>query len=118
MLADLPLGIRERLEQQTIYLFRSFLEFSSGRVDCRQHDFGIDYTINQNASICASFLGISRLRQFGRFDPEDMARALSKSKIFAEQSKPDIPNPLDWGFHMMAHVPVGFPDNYLVQCHH
>ncbi|KAL9045619.1 MAG: hypothetical protein Q9214_001366 [Letrouitia sp. 1 TL-2023] len=114
MAADFPIGIRKGLEQQTIYLFRSFLEFSNGKVDCRQHDLGIDYTTSQNASLCASFLGFSYSRQFGRFDPEDMAGALSRSKIFAEQSKPDIPNTLDWGLHMMAYVPIGFPDNYLV----
>ncbi|KAL9627598.1 MAG: hypothetical protein Q9164_007558, partial [Protoblastenia rupestris] len=113
MATDFPIGIRKGLEQQTTLLFRSFLEFSNGKVDCRQHDFGMDYTTSQNASLCASFLGISCPRQFGRFDPEEMQSALSKSKLFAEQSKPDIPNTLDWGLHMMAYVPVGFPDNYL-----
>jgi len=117
MAADFPIRIQEGLEQQMISLFRSFLELSDGKVDCRQHDFGMDYTTSQNASLCASFLGISCSRQFGRFDPEEMQAALSKSKLFAEQSKPDIPNTLDWGLHIMAYVPVGFPDNYLVQCY-
>ena len=115
--ADFPIGTRKGLEQQTISLFRSFLEFSDGKVDYRQHDFGMDYTTSQNASLCASFLGIFCSCQFGRFDPEEMHGALSKSKLFAERSKPDIPNTLDWGLYMMAYVPVGFPDNYLVQCY-
>ncbi len=114
MAADFPIGIRKELEQQMISLFRSFLEFSDGKVDCRQHNFGMDYTTSQNASLCASFLGISCSSQFGRFDPEEMQGALSKSKLFAEHSKPDIPNTLDWGLYMMAYVPIGFPDKYLV----
>ena len=117
MAADFPIGIRKGLEQQTISLFRSFLEFSDGKVGCRQYSFGMNYTTSQNASLCASFLGISCSRQFGRFDPEEMQGALSKSKLFAEQSKPDISNTLDWGLYMMTYVPVGFPDNYLVQCY-
>ena len=43
-----------------------------------------------------------------------MQGALSKSKLFAEHSKLDILNTLDWGLYMMVYVPVGFPDNYLV----
>lgn len=117
MAADFPIEIRKGLEQQTISLFRSFLELSDGKVDCRQHDFGMNYTTSQNASLCASFLGISCSRQFERFDSKEMQGALFKSKLFAEQSKPGISKILDWGLHMMAYVPVGFPDNYLVQCY-
>lgn len=65
MAADFPIEILKELEQQTISIFRSFLEFFGGQVDCRQHDFGMDYTISQNASLCASFLGIFCSRQFG-----------------------------------------------------
>ena len=36
----------------------SSFEFSDDKVNGRQHDFGIDYTISQNASLCASFLVI------------------------------------------------------------
>jgi hypothetical protein len=117
MSADFPIGIREGLEQQTISLFRSLLESSGGKVDCRQHDFGINYTTSQNASLCASFLGVFCSRQFGRFDPEEMQGTLSKSKLFAELSKPDVSDALEWSLRMMILVPVGFPDNYLVQCY-
>lgn len=117
MAADVPTGIREGLKRQTTSLFRSLLESSGGKVDCRQHDFGINYTTNQNASLCASLLGISYSRQFGCFDPEEMRGALSKSKLFAELSKPDLPGTLEWSLRMMVLVPVGFPDNYLVRCY-
>ena len=117
MAVDAPIEIREGLEQQTISLFRSLLESSGSKVDCRQHDFGIDYTVSQNASLCASLLGVFFSQQFGRFDPEDMQGALSKSKLFAELSKPDLPDTVEWSRRMMVLVPVGFPDNYLVRCH-
>ena len=68
-------------------MFRNLLESSGGKVDCRHHDFGIDYTVSQNASLYASLLGVFFSQQFGRFDPEDMQDALSKSKLFAELSK-------------------------------
>ncbi len=95
MAADFPIGIREGLGQQTISLFRSLLESSGDKVDCRQHDFRINYTTSQNASLCASLLGVFSSRQFGRFDPKEMQGALSKSKIFAELSKPDFPDTLE-----------------------
>lgn len=112
--ADLSIEIRKESERQTISLFRSFLEFFHDRVNCRQHNFGMDYTTSQNASLCVTFLGIFCSRQFGHFDLEEMQDALFKSKLFAEQSRSDMPNILDWGLYMMACVPVGFSDNYLV----
>lgn len=117
MTADFPVGTREGLKQQTISIFRSILELSDDKVDCRQHDFGLDFTTSQNASLCASLLGVSGSRQFGRFDPEEMQVALSKSKLFAGLPKADLPDPLEWSLRMMKSVPVGFPDNYLVQCY-
>lgn len=98
-------------------LFQSFLEFSGGKEDYPQHDIGTDYTTSQNASLCAGFLGIPYSRHPGRFHPEEMQGALSKSKLLMEQSEPDIPSALSWGLHMMAWVPISFPDSYLVQCH-
>ena len=112
--ADLPVWVRKGQELQTILLFRRLIELSGGKVDCRQHDFGIDYTANQNASLCVSFLGVSCSGQFGRFDPEEMQDALSKSKLFAELSKPDLPDTIEWSLRVMKLVPVGFPENYLV----
>jgi len=117
MAIDLPIEIREGLEEQTISLFRSFLELSDGKVDCGQHDFGMDYTTSQNASLCASLLGVFCSRQFGRFDLEEMQGALFKLKLFARLSKPNVPNILEWRLHIMTLVPVDFLDNYLVQCY-
>ena len=112
--ADVPIGIREESEWQTISLFRTLLESSGGKLGCRQHNFGINYTTRQNASLCANLLGVSCSRQFGRFDPKEMQSAPSKSKLFRAVSKSDIPDTLEWSLRMMAQVPVGFPDNYLV----
>ena len=102
MAADFSIGIRKGLEQQTSSLFQSSFEFFDGKMNGRQHDFGIDYTISQIASLCASFLGIFCLCKFGRFDPEQLQVALFKSKLFANQSKSDIPNKLSWGLRVSS----------------
>lgn len=117
MTTDFAIEIREEKEQQIISLFRCLLEYFGGKVDCRQHNFGAGYTTNQNASLCANLLGVCYARQFGRFDPEEMQDALLRSKIFAGISMSDLPNTVEWSRRMMISVPIGFSDNYLVQCY-
>ena len=105
---------RKRSEQQTILLLRRFLEFSGGEVDYQRYRVDPVYTTRQNASLCASFLGVPNSRCFGRFDPQKMQDALSKSKLFIQTSSPVIPDVFMWSLHMMAVVPIGFPDINLV----
>lgn len=50
MAADIPVGVWEGLEQQTTSPFLSLFISCSIKVNCRHHDFGIDYTTSQNAS--------------------------------------------------------------------
>jgi len=113
--ANLPSEKREELKQ-TVLLFRGFLELSGGTVDCRRHDFGVGYTTTQNANLCAEYLGVSGTRHFGHFDPGEMQRALSKSRLFTE-AYDEVPDPFEWSLRMMALVPVGFPEDFLVCCH-
>lgn len=108
--------IQEDSEWQTILLFRSILEFSGGKVDCRQHHFELDYTASQNASLCARRLSVPFSRQMGSFDRNEMQAALSKSKLFSEVPSSEIQDTLEWSHRLMKLVPVGFPDNYLVRC--
>ncbi len=88
-----------------------------GKVNCGQHEIKMDYTISQNAALCASLLGVSNSLQSKPFDPEDMRGALSKSKLFTGLSKPNVADILEWSLCIMSLVPVGFPENYLVQCY-
>ncbi len=106
----------ERAELQTISLFRSLLEFSGGRVECRQHNFDPDYTTSQNASFCAEPFGVTCSNQFEHFDPREMHNTLLKSNLFAGASNTGVPNTLEWSQRMMASFPIGYPDNHLVQC--
>ncbi|KAL8788260.1 MAG: hypothetical protein Q9213_001780 [Squamulea squamosa] len=106
MEANVSIKIRKGLEQQTMSLFRRLFEFSGGKRDPRQHEFGIDYTVSQNTALCARLLDVCFSRPFGRFDPQDMQAALSKSKLFAGVSKPDLPDTLEWSRRMMP--PEGF----------
>ena len=105
------------MKQQIISLFRCFLEFSGGKADFRQHNFRGSYTTKQNAFFCANFLGVFCSRQFGRFDPKEMHSALCKAKLFAGFPTIDLPDTVKWSHRMMLHVPVGFPENYLVRCY-
>ena len=105
---------RKRSELQTISLLRRFLEFSGGEVDDQRYKVDPEYTPRQNASLCASFLGVPDSRCFGRCDPQKLQDALSKSKLFNETSSPVIPDVFMWSLHMMAAVPIGFPDINLV----
>jgi hypothetical protein len=95
MTTDFVIEIREEKERQIISLFRCFLEYSDDKVNCRQHNFEVDYTTNQNASLCANLLGVCYARQFERFDPEEMQDALLKSKIFAGISMSDLSNTVE-----------------------
>ena len=115
LLTTFAIEIREEDEEQTIALFRCLLEYSGGRVDCRQHNFRVDYTTSQNAFLCANFLGIARGSEFGSFDPEEMQGVLLNSALFAGISKSNLPNIVEWSRQMMISVPIGFPDNYMVQ---
>ena len=109
--------IREELRQQEISLFRSLLEFFDGKVDCRQHDFRINYTTSQNASLCARLLSVFCSCQFGRFDSKEMQSALFKSKLFTGLSKSDVSDILEWSRRIMTSVSVGFSDKQLVSCY-
>jgi len=95
MATNFPSEIREELRQQTISLFRSLLESFDDKMNCRQHDFEINYTTSQNASLCASLLNVFCSRQLRRFDLEEMQDALFKSKLFARLLKLDVPNILE-----------------------
>lgn len=108
--------IQEKEEWQTITLFRSILEFSGGKVDCKQHVFEPNYTVSQNTSLCARRLEVACSCQLGSFDPEKMHAALSDSKLFSEVRGPDIQNMLEQRLRLMRIVPVGIPDNHLVSC--
>ena len=115
---DIPIGMRKSHERQTTSLFRRAFEEAGGRVDNRQHDIDVDYTADENAHLCASFLGVSCLSRFGHFNSEEMHNALSRSKIFAETSSSDIPNVHDWSLRIMKYVPFGFSNDRLVQWLH
>ncbi|KAL2042895.1 hypothetical protein N7G274_004655 [Stereocaulon virgatum] len=114
--ADTVIRARKRSEQQTILLFRRFLEFSGGEVDYQRYRLNPDYTTPQNASLCARFLGFPTSRCFGRFDPQKMQDALAKSKFFIETLGPVIPDVFIWSLQMMAIMPIGFPDINLLLC--
>lgn len=104
-----------RAEQQTTSLVRGMLELAGGRVERQQHVEDQEYTARDNAGLCGSLIGITGTNQFGNFDLKQMHNALLKSKIFA--GDPDIStfDPAIWSEKMMAYLPIGFQEGYLVR---
>ena len=90
-------------ESQRISLFRDLLGYSGGRME--ERDFDKDYTVLDNASLCADFFGISSSYPFNPFDPKRIRTTLLRSKLFTPNSS--APDPLNWHIHMAIGTVVG-----------
>ena len=114
---NLPISIsaeRTRREAQKTSLLRALLELSGGRVDCRQHGFAEEYTASENADIFASLLGITKTRQFGDLNLEELYDELLKSPVFSEMEM-GLQDLEEWTTKMMSSLRVGFRTGYLVR---
>lgn len=112
---EIPVKTLERSKLQSISLVRGLLEFSGGRVECRQHAFDQEYTASDNISLCGILIGITGTNRFGNFDSQKMYNALLKSKIFAEDSDISALDTVKWSIEMMNFLPIGFSKGYLVR---
>ena len=110
----LSMDMIERLELQMISFGRGILELSGGRVECRQHLQDPEYTVNDNARICGSLIGISAKNQFGSFDSKQMNDVLLKSRAFTGDQDFSVLDAEKWSMEMMALLRIGFPEGYLV----
>ncbi len=105
---------RTRREAQKTSLLRALLEFSGGRVDCRQHGFAEEYTPGENADLYASLLGIKKTREFEDLNSEKVYNELSKSPVFfgMELGLQDLE---EWTTKTMGSLHIGFRTGYLVR---
>lgn len=103
----------EHDESQITSLFRALLELSSGKLDLQQRQFAPEYTASLNCDLYASIFGITRIRDFGEFDVEDMRETIEKSPVFSGEEL-SVQNLEDWSTKMKDMLPVGFRDGYLV----
>ncbi len=103
-----------REEAQLTSLIRVLLELSDGRVDLRQHGFAEEYTASENADLYASVFDITRTRQFGDFDSEEMCNTLLKSSVFSGMAI-SVQDLEEWTMKMMNSLCVGFRKEYLVR---
>jgi hypothetical protein len=104
----------KRDEAQITSLIRALLELSGGRVDLRQHGFAEEYTISDNADLYALILDITRTKQFGDFDSEEMRNTLSKSPVFSGMTI-GVQDLEKWTNKMMNYLRVSFSKGYLVR---
>jgi len=63
-------------ETQITSIIRGLVEGSGGRVDVLQYNFGEEYTVSKNATLCASLLDIISTNQFGDFYREAIYNTL------------------------------------------
>lgn len=102
-------------ETQRISLGRGVVEVSGGRVCAHQHRFAGNYTVSENADLCASFLGITRTIGFGDISSEKIRKTLTTFVIFS-QTTISVQEVEERTTEMMHCLSGGFSDNYLVRC--
>jgi len=96
-------------ELQIISLVRALLELSGGREDCRQNRLDQEYSISDN------LVGVSGTNWFGDFNPKEMYKALSTSKVFIDDVDIGTLDLVGWSTQMMDFLPIGFPEGHLVR---
>jgi len=111
---EVPVKTLECSKLQTISLVRGLLEFSGGRVECRQHAFDQEHTTSDNTRLCGLLIGITGTNRFGNFDSKQMHDALLKSKIFADDPDISALDTVKWSTQMLEIVPFGLSKGYLV----
>jgi hypothetical protein len=107
------LGAQNAAEFHRITLFQLLFELAGSETDVR-HQLDPEYTANYNANIIGSMLGVSGSKPFGTFDSQKVLDALSKSPVFPGDTihKLDV---MKLSAKLMGHLPIGFPDGYLVR---
>lgn len=123
--ADL-LKAAPEISQQTaefhrISLRRRLLVFAGGKDDFRQRKVDPKYTADDNANFYGSLVGITGSNRFGSFDPQELCKALSRSKVFANDDH--VLDIASLTSQMMASLPIGpapepsgrFSDQYWVR---
>jgi hypothetical protein len=96
-----------------ISLLRHLCEFVSRKRDSRQHNIDPQYTATDNANIYGSVVGINGLKPFMIFDSQKILDALSKSPLFPDETLHTL-DVVKLSTQMMANLPIGFPNGYLV----
>ena len=85
------------------------MKLSGDRVD-RQLPIANEFTINQNADLYASILGIKRQRRFSDYDSVELHDFVSTSPVFGQ----GVDDLTAWRRRAMEGLYVGFPKDYLV----
>ena len=101
-------------DAQITSLIQVLLELSGSEVDLRQHVFAEDCTAEENADLYASILGITRTKQFGDFDLEELCNSISQSPVFSEVAI-NVRSLENWTTRMRDFLPLSFPKGYLVR---
>lgn len=86
---------------------------SSGRVDRQQHEFSEESTTDKNAELFASVFEITKSKEFGNADVQEMIALISKSPLFS-QSRISIQDLDDRTMQIRHSLLLGFEEEHLV----
>ena len=108
-----PPNRTKRDEAQITLLIRALLQISGGSLENEQYGFTEEYTVRENAEFCASVFQVTRLRQFGDFDPIKLCKTLSESLVFSGATI-NTQYLEEWTTMIMDSLRIGFRKGYLV----
>lgn len=104
-------------ELQAISLIRGLFEFGGGVVNCRQHFFSDEFTINDNVDLLKTLIGITDAKKsFGDFEASQLCRALSRSKVFQGSDNITSVNMIEWRRRMIKHIPISYLGKLVCEC--
>lgn len=101
-------------EVQTTSLIRAFLEMSGGRVDREQHEFFDESTTDTNAELFTSVLEITRTKEFGNPDMQEMIALITRSPLFSK-SMTNVQDLDDRTMEIGHSLLLGYEEGHLVE---
>ncbi len=102
------------LKLHNISLLWCLLKFSDDRMKRWQHALDSEHSISDNINLFNLLIDIVDTNSFENFDLKQMHDALSKSKIFAEDSDMSTLNTVKWSMQLMNFLFINFSKKYLI----
>lgn len=96
---------------QLISLIRDLFEFFNDIVNCQQHAFDQEYTINDNFNLYKTLIDVINTKRFENFDSKKMYNVLLKFKVFLDI---DTLNTMRWRMQMMKFLFIDFSKRYMI----
>ena len=100
-------------ETQINSLVCALLELSGCTVKVPGYEFIDQYTVSNNADLCAIILNITRTQSFGNRNAAEIRDALLTSSVF-HNTTVSVASLEKWAIIAQTRLRLGYPDNYLM----